>query len=47
MRIASAPRRPCAVAVEWSRRRAMETIGAVAAFRDGKVVWERADGTFI
>ena len=33
-------------AVEWSRRRAMETIGAVAAFRDGKVVWERADGTF-
>ena len=34
-------------AVERSRRRAMETIGAVAAFRDGKVVWERADGTFI
>ena len=33
-------------AVERSRRRAMETIGAVAAFRDGKVVWERADGTF-
>ena len=29
-----------------SRRRAMETIGAVAALRDGKVVWERADGTF-
>ena len=33
-------------AVERSRRRAMETIGAVAAFRDGRVVWERADGTF-
>ena len=33
-------------AVERSRRRAMESIGAVAAFRDGKVVWERADGTF-
>ena len=33
-------------AVERSRQRAMETIGAVAAFRDGKVVWERADGTF-
>lgn len=32
---------------ERSRRRAMDTIGAVAAFRDGKVVWERADGTFI
>ena len=29
-----------------SRRRAMETIGAVAALRDGKVVWEMADGTF-
>ena len=33
-------------AVDRSRRRAMESIGAVAAFRDGKVVWERADGTF-
>ena len=32
-------------AVERSRRRAMETIGAVAALRDGKVVWEKADGT--
>ena len=29
-----------------SRRRALDTIGAVAAFRDGKVVWERVDGTF-
>ena len=33
-------------AAERSRRQAMDTIGAVAAFRDGKVVWERADGTF-
>ena len=33
-------------AVERSRRRAMEAIGAVAVFRDGKVVWERADSTF-
>ena len=33
-------------AVELSRRRAMETIGAVAALKDGKVAWERADGTF-
>ena len=33
-------------AAERSRRRAMETIGAVAALRDGKVVWERADGSF-
>ena len=33
-------------AAERSRRRAMETIGAVAAVRDGRVVWERADGTF-
>ena len=34
-------------AVERSRRRAMETIGAVAVFRNGKVVWERADGTLV
>ena len=33
-------------AAERSRHRAMETIGAVAAFKHGKVVWERADGTF-
>ena len=33
-------------AAERSRHRAMETIGAVAAFKQGKVVWERADGTF-
>ena len=32
-------------AAERSRCRAMETIGAVAALRDGKVVWEKADGT--
>ena len=32
-------------AAERSRRRAMETIGAVAALRDGKVVWETVDGT--
>lgn len=29
-----------------ARRRAMETVGAVAVFRDGKVVWQKADGTF-
>ena len=34
-------------AAERSRRRALETIGAVAALRDGKVVWERADGTLV
>lgn len=32
-------------AAKRARRRAMETIGAVAVFRDGKVVWEKADGT--
>ena len=33
-------------AAKRARRRAMETIGAVAVFKDGKVVWEKADGTF-
>ena len=33
-------------AAERSRRQAMDTIGAVAAIRDGRVVWERTDGTF-
>ena len=32
-------------AAERARRRALDTIGAVAALKDGKVVWERADGT--
>jgi isoaspartyl peptidase/L-asparaginase-like protein (Ntn-hydrolase superfamily) len=34
-------------AVESSRRRAMETIGAVAVLKDGRVVWEKADGTSV
>ena len=33
-------------AAKCARRRAMETIGAVAVFKEGKVVWEKADGTF-
>ena len=33
-------------AAKRARRRAMETVGAVAVFKDGKVVWEKADGTF-
>ena len=33
-------------AAKRARRRAMETIGAVAVFRDGKVVWEKTDQTF-
>ena len=33
-------------AAEIARRRAIETSGAVAVFRNGKVVWEKADGTF-
>ena len=32
-------------AAKLARRRAMETVGAVAVFRDGKVVWEKVDGT--
>ena len=34
-------------AAKRARRRAMETIGAVAVFRDGKVVWEKAGGTLL
>ena len=30
-------------AAKRARRRAMETVGAVAVFKDGKVVWEKAD----
>ena len=33
-------------AAERVRRRAAETGSAVVVFRDGKVVWEKADGTF-
>ena len=33
-------------AAKRARHRAMETVGAVAVFKDGKVVWEKADGTF-
>lgn len=29
-----------------ARRHAFETIGAVAVFKDGRVVWEKADGTY-
>ena len=34
-------------AAKRARRRAMETIGTVVVFRDGKVVWEKADGTLL
>ncbi len=30
-----------------ARRRAMETLGSVAVFKDDKVVWETAEGTFL
>ena len=30
-----------------ARRRAFRTIGKVAVFIDGKVVWQKPDGTFI
>ena len=30
-----------------ARRRAIETLGSVAVFKDGKVVWEAADGTLL
>ena len=29
-----------------ARRRAFQTSGKVAVFKDGQVVWQRADGTF-
>ena len=32
-------------AANRARRRAINNIGAVAVFRDGKVVWEKSDGT--
>ena len=34
-------------AAERARRHAFETIGAVAVFKDGRVVWEKADGTYV
>ena len=34
-------------AAKLARQRAFETIGAVVAFEDGKVVWEKPDGTFV
>ena len=34
-------------AAERARRRAFETVGAVAVFKDGRVVWEKADGTYV
>ena len=34
-------------AAKRARRRAMETIGEVAVFRDGKVVWEKAGETLL
>lgn len=34
-------------AAKRARRRAMETIGVVAVFRDGKVVWEKAGETLL
>ena len=30
-----------------ARRRAFQTSGKVAVFKDGRVVWQKADGTFI
>ena len=30
-----------------ARRRAMETLGSVAVFKDGRVVWETAEGTIM
>lgn len=30
-----------------ARRRAFDTIGSVAIVEDGRVVWQRADGTFV
>ena len=30
-----------------ARRRAIETLGSVAVFKDGRVVWETADGTLL
>ena len=34
-------------AAERARRRAFETVGAVAVFKNGRVVWEKADGTCV
>ena len=34
-------------AAKKARRRAFQTTGKVAVFIDGKVVWQRADGSFI
>ena len=32
-------------AAKKARQRAFETIGAVAVWKDGKMVWEKPDGT--
>ena len=45
--LTTAPEAALRRAVESSRRRAMETIGAVAVLKDGRVVWEKADGTSV
>ena len=34
-------------AAKKARRRAFQTTGKVAVFKDGRVVWQKADGTFI
>ena len=34
-------------AAKRARRQAFETIGAVAVFKDGRVAWEKADGTYV
>ena len=30
-----------------ARRRAIETLGSVAVFKDGRVVWETTEGAFL
>ena len=34
-------------AARIARRRAMENLGSVAMYKDGKVVWETPDGIFL
>ena len=34
-------------AARLARRKAIDTLGSVAVFKDGKVVWETAEGTFL
>ena len=33
-------------AAKKARQRAFETIGALAVWKDGKMVWEKPDGTY-